>query len=57
MRLCARASVMTQCTTLTTQPAQMVVTGKVHNRPKRGSCDSERGREAGKKQSAEVGKH
>lgn len=37
---------MTQCATLTTHTAQMVATGKVHNRLKRGSCDSER--EAGR---------
>lgn len=28
--------------------AQMVVTGKVHNRLQRGSCDSERRRDAGR---------
>lgn len=41
MLLCARAPVMTQCTHAT-PTAQMVVTGKVHNRLKKGSCDSER---------------
>lgn len=44
----AHPTLMTQCGPLTAQAAQMAVTGKLDNGPGRGSCDSQRWREAGK---------